>query len=110
MLSVAGMRRVVGDPLEESPPRAIAPPLVSSAVVLACWIATGKIAATMMNPMPRIITANSTSVNEKPAAILDFGLRMRIARARAGPACSIRDLQNRQSKIHVHSPRTSVPL
>ena len=40
----------------------------SSLAVWACWIATGKIAAAMMNPMPRIITANSTSTNENPGA------------------------------------------
>src|SRR2546428_14064932 len=31
-------------------------------------MATGKIAAVMMNPTPKIITAKRTSMNEKPAA------------------------------------------
>ena len=40
---------------------------VSSVLVSACRIDTGSIAASMMNPMPRIITAKRSSTNENAA-------------------------------------------
>src|SRR3989440_9584972 len=46
--------------------RANAAALVSSAVLLLWRIATGNSAAIMMNPTPRMITANITSANENP--------------------------------------------
>src|SRR5690606_26449851 len=45
---------------------AITAPSVSSVLLLLCWMATGNIAATMMKPMPRIITAKRTSVKFMP--------------------------------------------
>ena len=44
--------------------RASAAAVVSSAVALLCEIATGKIAAIMINPMPSTTTAKRTSGNE----------------------------------------------
>ena len=54
------------DAIASAAPRAAAAAALSSAVCCVCWSATGKMAATMMNPIPRITTANITSANENP--------------------------------------------
>jgi hypothetical protein len=65
-------------------PRATAAAADSSTVSRVCWIATGNIAATMMKPMPMMITANMTSVKLKPRRLrrTDDGGRMEAAAVR----------------------------
>src|SRR5436305_506984 len=56
--------------------RAVAAATASSLVALLCWIATGKIAAIMMKPIPSTTTANITSAKEKARRRKDEGGRM----------------------------------
>jgi hypothetical protein len=48
---------------------------VSSKLLLVWANPTGKIAATRMNPIPKIMTANNSSVNEKPVRNVSTGVR-----------------------------------
>src|SRR3954453_13053063 len=53
-----------------SPDRAMLAALVSEGEFSVCWRATGNMAATMMKPMPRIMTAKRISVKENAVRAL----------------------------------------